>query len=99
MDTYVFLDFRFIHGDRTLEKELRQYTNGLCEKPFLLKILTESIVSIPMPIGFFKHFIVEKTGKYKDRLNIKLCRLGTPHTCTKISLSSMDLRNQHIKKN
>ncbi len=85
MDTYVFLDFRFIHGDRTLEKELRQYTNELIAKNhFFLKSLTESIVSIPMPIGFFKHFIVEKTGKYKDRLNIKLYGLVPLITCTKI---------------
>ncbi len=37
-----------------------------------------------MPIGFFKHFIVEKTGKYKDRLNIKLYGLVPLITCTKI---------------
>jgi CBS domain-containing protein len=37
-----------------------------------------------MPIGFFKHFIVEKTGKYKDRLNIKLYGLVPLITCIKI---------------
>ncbi|MRR24361.1 hypothetical protein EG830_15420, partial [bacterium] len=29
-------------------------------------------VSIPMPVGFFKKFIVEKSGEYKNRLNLKL---------------------------
>ncbi|MBP1734509.1 MAG: nucleotidyltransferase family protein [Deltaproteobacteria bacterium] len=85
MDTYVFLDFRTIHGDQALEKELRQHINELIAKNlFFLKSLAESIISIPMPIGFFKHFIVEKTGKYKDRLNIKLYGLVPLITCIKI---------------
>jgi CBS domain-containing protein len=85
MDTYVFLDFRSIHGDQALERELRRHTNELIPKNlFFLKSLAESIVSIPLPIGFFKNFIVEKTGKYKDRLNIKLYGLVPLVTCTKI---------------
>jgi len=85
MDTYVFLDFRSIHGDQSLEIELKKHTNTLVSKySFFLKTLAESIVSIPLPIGFFKNFIVEKTGKYKDRLNIKLYGLVPLITCTKI---------------
>ena len=85
MDTYVFLDFRSIHGDQSLEIELKKHTNALVSKySFFLKTLAESIVSIPLPIGFFKNFIVEKTGKYKDRLNIKLYGLVPLITCTKI---------------
>jgi CBS domain-containing protein len=85
MDTYVFLDFRSIHGDQALEKELRRHINELIGKNlFFLKSLAECIVSIPMPIGFFKNFIVEKTGKYKDWLNIKLYGLVPLITCIKI---------------
>lgn len=85
MDTYVFLDFRSIDGDQALEKKLRQHVNELVAKNmFFLKFLAESIVSIPMPIGFFKHFIAEKTGKYKNRLNIKLYGLVPLITCAKI---------------
>lgn len=85
MDTYVFLDFRSIHGDQSLEGELRKHTNMLVSQyPFFLKTLAESIVSISVPIGFFKNFIVEKTGKYKDRLNIKLYGLVPLITCAKI---------------
>lgn len=85
MDTYVFLDFRSIDGDQALEKALREHVNKLVAKNmFFLKSLAEPIVSIPMPVGFFKHFIVEKTGKYKDRLNIKLYGLVPLITCAKI---------------
>jgi CBS domain-containing protein len=85
MDTYVFLDFRSIHGNQGLEEELRKHILTLVSQyPFFLKTLAESIVSISLPIGFFKNFIVEKTGKYKDRLNIKLYGLVPLITCTKI---------------
>lgn len=85
MDTYIFLDFRCIYGDQFLEKELRQYMNESIEKnPSFLKSLAENIVSVPMPIGIFKPFIVEKTGRYKDRLNIKLYGLVPLVTCIKI---------------
>lgn len=85
VDTYVFLDFRSIHGSQELEEELRQHTNELIAKnPFFLKALAEFIVSIPMPLGFFKHFIVEKTGKYKDLLNIKIYGLVPLIICVKI---------------
>lgn len=85
MDTYVFLDFRSIHGDRNLEEELAKHARVLVSQhPFFLKTLADTIVSIPVPIGFFKNFIVEKTGKYRDRLNIKLYGLVPLITCTKI---------------
>jgi CBS domain-containing protein len=85
MDTYIFLDFRSIHGDQSLEKALRQHINELIAKNlFFLKSLAEIIVSIPTPIGFFKHFIVEKTGKHRDRLNIKLYGFVPLITCIKI---------------
>ena len=81
----VFLDFRSLHGEAALEKELRIHVlNLIKENPFFLKFLTQTIVSIPMPIGFFKNFIVEKSGKHKDRLDLKLHGLVPLITCVKI---------------
>lgn len=85
MDTYVFLDFRSLHGEIALEKELKIHILKLIkENPAFLKSLAETIVSIPMPIGFFKNFIVEKSGEHKDSLNIKLYGLVPLITCLKI---------------
>jgi CBS domain-containing protein len=85
MDVYVFLDFRSIHGDCVLEKELRECTNELIANNLsFLRSLAENIVSIPTPTGFFKEFIVEKTGKYKNMVNIKLYGLVPLITCIKI---------------
>jgi CBS domain-containing protein len=85
MDTYVFLDFRSLHGEPALEKDLRMHVLKLIkENPLFLKSLAQAIVSIPMPIGFFKNFIVEKSGEHKDRLNLKLYGLVPLVTCLKI---------------
>ena len=85
MDTYVFLDFRSISGELSLEKELKSHVlRRIQEYPSFLKSLAQPMVSIPIPIGFFKNFIVEKTGKYKNRLNIKLNGLVPLITCIKI---------------
>jgi CBS domain-containing protein len=85
MDTYVFLDFRSLHGEQALEKELRIHVlKQVKENPSFLKSLAQAIVSIPMPIGFFKNFIVEKSGEHKDRLNLKLYGLVPLITCIKI---------------
>ncbi len=85
MDTYVFLDFRTVSGEPGLERELKSHLIGrIREHPSFLKSLAQPIVSIPIPIGFFKNFIVEKSGKYKNRLNIKLHGLVPLVTCVKI---------------
>jgi CBS domain-containing protein len=85
MDTYVFLDFRAVSGEPSLEKELKSHVIKLSREhsPFL-RSLAQAIISIPIPIGFFKNFIVEKSGKHKDELNIKLYGLVPLITCIKI---------------
>jgi CBS domain-containing protein len=85
MDTYVFLDFRSVTGDPGIEKDLKSHVIQLTrEHPAFLKSLAQAIVSIPIPIGFFKNFTVEKSGKYKNRLNLKLYGLVPLITCVKI---------------
>lgn len=81
----VFMDFRSLDGDANLEKDLRRHVFTLVnENPFFLKFLTQHVVSIPMPIGFFKNFIVEKSGAHKDRLDLKLHGLMPLINCVKI---------------
>jgi CBS domain-containing protein len=81
----VFLDFRSLHGEPSLEKELRaNVLKCIKENPFFMKFLTQSIIAIPTPFGFFKNFIVEKSGEHKARLNVKLHGLVPLITCVKI---------------
>jgi CBS domain-containing protein len=76
MDTYSFLDFRFIHGQPQIEQELRSHVNGLIkENPQFLSLIAEGVLEMGIPLGFFKNFIVEKNGAHKDKLSIKLSGL------------------------
>ena len=85
MDIYIFLDFRSLHGDHLLEKALRDHVSNLIRKnQSFLPSLAEAVISIPMPLGFFKDFNVEKTGDHKDALNLKLYGLVPLVTCAKI---------------
>ena len=54
------------------------------EKPPFLRSLAEHVVDLPIPLGFFKHFIVEKSGKYKNRINLKMSGLVPLTTCIKL---------------
>jgi CBS domain-containing protein len=84
-DLYVFLDFRTTYGEQTLEGELKSHIAGLIQQNgYFLKTLAQSIVEIPMPLGFFKNFIVEKNGKYKNRINLKNYGLVPLVTCIKL---------------
>jgi CBS domain-containing protein len=85
MDTYIFLDFRSLHGEQSLEKELKDHIMRLITKnQSFLRSIAEAVVAIPMPVGFFKNLIVEKSGEHKDGLNLKLYGLVPLVTCAKI---------------
>jgi CBS domain-containing protein len=85
MDTYVFLDYRTIHGDYRLGKELKKAVQDMIRVyPSFLRVIAENVVSISVPIGFFKNFIIEKSGEHKNRLSLKLYGLLPLVTCAKI---------------
>jgi CBS domain-containing protein len=85
MDIYVFLDFRAVSGDRCLETKLKSHIIELIkQKRAFTRSLSDAITSQPMPLGFFKNFIVKKDGKYKNTLDIKLFGLLPLTTCIKI---------------
>ena len=85
VDMYVFLDFRANSGDQDMATMLRNHlTHLVAENPSFLKTLASYIVDIPVPLGFFKNFVVEKSGSYKDRLNLKNYGLVPLVTCVKL---------------
>jgi CBS domain-containing protein len=91
-DLYTFLDFRSVSGDQRLERELKSHVlQQIMGNPPFLKSLAENIVSVPIPLGFFKNFIVEKSGKHKDTLNLKTYGLVPLVTCVKLLALSQGL--------
>lgn len=85
LDIYTFLDFRAVYGSGLLEESLKAHVMAeIRESPACLRALAEPIVAVPIPLGFFKHFIVEKNGKYRNTVNIKTHGLLPLTTCAKL---------------
>jgi CBS domain-containing protein len=69
----ILFDFRPLHGADDLAKRLREHLAAIIERsPAFLGFLANQIVKNPPPLGFLHHFVVEKEGEHKDRLNLKL---------------------------
>lgn len=85
IDIYTFLDFRAVHGGEALEEDLRSHVIAeFRDNNASLRALAGPIITIPVPLGFFKNFLVEKNGKYKNTVNIKVNGLLPLTTCVKL---------------
>ncbi len=92
IDIYVFLDFRAIYGDESLARQLRSHImKCIVRNSHFLEILADSIISVPVPLGLLKNFIVEKNGKYKNSINLKNYGLLPLTSCFKILAYHYDL--------
>jgi len=73
----IFFDFRPVYGDLDLGKMLRRHLNQKLEQErFFLARMAATIVDNRPPLGFFKTFVVEKSGEHKDQLNLKISALA-----------------------
>lgn len=69
----IFFDFRGIYGDLSLEESLRKYLLTIIkDQKIFLGYLANLAVKNRPPLGFFKTFVVEKSGEHKDKLNLKI---------------------------
>jgi CBS domain-containing protein len=68
----LFFDARFIYGREDLVHEImRLIRHELLEnRPFLTGLAVSALSAKP-PLGFFRGFIVEKSGEHENRLNLK----------------------------
>lgn len=73
LHSLIFFDFRTIYGENSLAEQLREYLTGILkdQKVFFGHMANISIQNRP-PIGFFKSFVVEKSGEHKNELNLKV---------------------------
>jgi CBS domain-containing protein len=69
----IFFDFRPIYGHRQLAEELTSHIYEEIEgKSIFLNFLAKNALLNPAPLGFFRNFIVEKSGEHRDKFDIKL---------------------------
>lgn len=73
----IFFDFRPLYGDMGLAEGLRSYLSRFLrgQNIFFAKMAAAVIVNRP-PLGFFKTFVVERSGEHKDELNLKIRGIG-----------------------
>lgn len=68
----ILFDFRPIYGEFTLAEKLRNHlSETIKNNEIFLKHMADMTVSLHPPLGFFKTFVVEKSGEHKNELNLK----------------------------
>ncbi len=68
----IFFDFRGGYGKKELSDKLRDYVVRQAPgRGIFLMHLARDCISTKSPLSFFKNFLVEKDGKYKNRLDLK----------------------------
>lgn len=68
----IFFDFRAISGSKSLSEELSLFIyDSLKKKPIFLNFLAQNTLATPPPLGFFRNFVVEKSGEHRDQFDIK----------------------------
>jgi CBS domain-containing protein len=68
----ILFDFRPLYGDLGLGERLRSHlSETVREQGIFLKFLANMAVNLRPPLGFFKTFVVEKSGEHKNELNLK----------------------------
>ena len=68
----IFFDYNFTYGTRELVSELSDHIfEHTSKQPVFYYHLASGALQNPSPTGFFRQFLVEQDGKYKDFFDIK----------------------------
>jgi CBS domain-containing protein len=68
----MFQDFRTIHGDPTLEAQLRAHLmEALRRNSLFFPYMARHIVRFPPPVGLFGHIRVERRGEHRGEVDLK----------------------------
>src|SRR5215470_9855982 len=71
-DALIFFDMRPVAGDFALFHELAEHIRGLAKDAnFFRSILAYITIDHKPPLGFFRTFVVDRSGEHKEQLDIK----------------------------
>ena len=72
MHANIFFDLRFIRGTNRLVDELKTSIRGTAKKNELfLALMAKNAMNFQPPLGFFRQFVLEKSGEHKNMLDLK----------------------------
>lgn len=73
MKVSIFFDFRSVAGSKALAAELTDHIyQEIGKKQVFLNFLALNAMKNPPPLGFFRDFVVERSGENRDQFDIKL---------------------------
>jgi len=73
LNAKIFFDFRAGHGQEAVSMRLRDHiAEQARSRKFFLQYLIKDCLSMAPPLSFFRNFIVEKDGKHRNSLDLKI---------------------------
>jgi CBS domain-containing protein len=73
LKSLIFFDSRPLHGKFALFNGLMEHVAALLKgSPGFFRFMAELILRNTPPVGFFKGFVVEKSGEHKDEFDLKV---------------------------
>ncbi|HEY5644023.1 MAG TPA: DUF294 nucleotidyltransferase-like domain-containing protein [Woeseiaceae bacterium] len=73
MHANIFFDLRCVFGDSRLVDELKESIREDARKnEIFLSLMAKNAMAYQPPIGFFRQFVLEKSGKHENTLDLKL---------------------------
>jgi len=77
LKSLIFFDFRPLYGELRLAEDLRSFLiSSLKGQNIFLAQMASVITKNRPPLGFFKTFLVEKSGEHKNKLDLKHSGIG-----------------------
>ncbi|MEM8557074.1 MAG: DUF294 nucleotidyltransferase-like domain-containing protein [Bacteroidota bacterium] len=72
MHTTIFFDLRHVHGDETLTRALRTHIRDQVQaNQIFLATLAVDALQFEPPLGFFRKFVVDRSGEHTNTFDIK----------------------------
>lgn len=69
----IFFDFRPLQKEAPFLEDLRMTLHQAIKgNPFFLRFMAKNVLYNVPPMGFFRQFVVEKSGEHKNKLNLKM---------------------------
>ena len=76
-DAMIFFDMRPVAGATTLYEQVAEHNRELLRSAQLFKSIFAWVANVyAPPLGFFKTFVVQRSGEHKDEMDLKLFGTG-----------------------
>jgi CBS domain-containing protein len=73
MHANIFFDLRCVAGKAELVEKLKKSVRGTARKnEIFLALMAKNAMNYQPPLGFFRQFVLERSGEHKNTLDLKL---------------------------